>query len=127
MPSSSSRLAPPPVEMWPKASSSKPSCRTAAAESPPPTTDSPSTSVSACATALVPSANAGVSKTPHYDEFDFLMPCHNAPCQAKELLPVALAGAEAVLSGTMRPQEGEDPWGRRYKKYDFGRIAILTQ
>ena len=33
----------------------------------------------------------------HYDEFDFLMPCHNAPCQAKDLLPVALAGAETVL------------------------------
>ena len=63
----------------------------------------------------------------HYDEFDFLMPCHNAPCQAKDLLPVALAGAETVLSGTMRPQKGEDPWGRRYKKYDFGRIAILTR
>ena len=47
----------------------------------------------------------------HYDEFDFLMPCHNAPCQSKELLPIALAGAEAVLSRTMRPQEGEDPWG----------------
>ena len=57
LPSRYSRLAPPPVEMWPKPSSSKPSWRTAAAESPPPTTDSPSTSVSASATARVPSAN----------------------------------------------------------------------
>jgi glyoxylase-like metal-dependent hydrolase (beta-lactamase superfamily II) len=63
----------------------------------------------------------------HYDEFDYLMPCHNAPCQAKDLLPVALAGAEKVLSGTMQSQPGEDPWGRHYKKYDFGRISILTQ
>ena len=64
LPSRYSRLAPPPVEMWPNAASSKPSVRTAAAESPPPTTESPSTSVSAWATARVPSANAGVSKTP---------------------------------------------------------------
>ena len=42
LPSRYSRLAPPPVEMWPNASSSKPRVRTAAAESPPPTTDSPS-------------------------------------------------------------------------------------
>ena len=40
------------------ASSENPSWRTAAAESPPPTTDRPSTSVSACATAFVPAANA---------------------------------------------------------------------
>ena len=45
LPSRYSRLAPPPVEMCPKAASSKPSVRTAAAESPPPTTDRPSTSV----------------------------------------------------------------------------------
>jgi len=32
-----------------------------------------------------------------------------------------------VLSGAMQPQAGEDPWGRKYKKYDFGRISILTQ
>ena len=38
LPSRYSRLAPPPVEMWPNAVSSKPSVRTAAAESPPPTT-----------------------------------------------------------------------------------------
>ena len=64
LPSRYSRLAPPPVEMWPNASSSKPSVRTAAAESPPPTTESPSTLVSASATTRVPSAKAGVSKTP---------------------------------------------------------------
>ena len=38
LPSRYSRLAPPPVEMWPNAFSSKPRMRTAAAESPPPTT-----------------------------------------------------------------------------------------
>jgi hypothetical protein len=63
----------------------------------------------------------------HYDAFDFLMPCHNAPCQPKDLLPLALAGAEDVLSGRAKPQAGVDPWGRRYKKYDFGRISILTK
>ena len=65
LPSRNSRLAPPPVEMWPKAVSSKPSWRTAAAESPPPTTDSPSTSVSAWATARVPSANAACLEHAH--------------------------------------------------------------
>ena len=64
LPSRYSRLAPPPVEMWPNADSSKPSLRTAAAESPPPTTESPSTSVSAWATARVPAAKASNSKTP---------------------------------------------------------------
>lgn len=61
----------------------------------------------------------------HYDEFDCLMPCHNRPCLSKDLLPVALAGH--VLSGNARPENGIDPWGRHYKKYDFGRIAILTK
>ena len=63
----------------------------------------------------------------HYHEFDFLMPSHNAPCQSKDLLPIALAGAEDVLSGKATPEEGIDPWGRRYRKYDFGRISILTK
>lgn len=63
----------------------------------------------------------------HYDDFDFLMPCHNAPCQPKDLLPIALAGAEEVLSGKAKPQKGIDPWGRRYRKYNFGRISILTK
>ena len=48
--------APPPVEMWPNAVSSKPRVRTAAAESPPPTTVKPLESTRAWATALVPSA-----------------------------------------------------------------------
>ena len=64
LPSRYSRLAPPPVEMCPKASSSKPRVRTAAAESPPPTTERPSILVSASATARVPSAKASNSKTP---------------------------------------------------------------
>ena len=41
-----------------------PSARTAAAESPPPTTVSPSTAATASAIALVPAANAGNSNTP---------------------------------------------------------------
>src|SRR5690242_3549281 len=56
LPSRYSREAPPPVEMWPNAFSSKPRVRTAAAESPPPTTVKPLESTSAWATALVPSA-----------------------------------------------------------------------
>ena len=64
LPSRYSRLAPPPVEMCPKAASSKPSWRTAAAESPPPTTVRPSTLVSASATARVPPAKASNSNTP---------------------------------------------------------------
>lgn len=63
----------------------------------------------------------------HYDEFDFLMPSHNGPCLSKDILPIALAGAEEVLAGKMRPEEGVDPWVRPYKKYDFGRISILTK
>ena len=63
----------------------------------------------------------------HYDEFDFLMPSHNAPCLSKDILPIALAGAEDVLAGKVRPEEGIDPWERPYKKYDFGRISILTK
>ena len=64
LPSRNSRLAPPPVEMWPNCVSSNPRMRTAAAESPPPTTDSPETSVRACAIARVPFANFSISNTP---------------------------------------------------------------
>src|SRR5215469_11141830 len=64
VPSRYSRLAPPPVEMWLKPSSGSPSRRTAAAESPPPTTVRPGSALIARATALVPAANAGNSKTP---------------------------------------------------------------
>ena len=46
------------------ASAGKPSCRTAAAESPPPTTVSPLTALIASASARVPAANAGNSNTP---------------------------------------------------------------
>src|SRR5579859_913948 len=63
-PSRYSRLAPPPVEMWLNALSGNPSCLTAAAESPPPTTVSPVTWLIASATAWVPAANAGNSNTP---------------------------------------------------------------
>src|SRR5699024_6994075 len=70
LPSRYSRLAPPPVEMWPKSSSAKPRLRTAAAESPPPTTVRrscsavPEVPVKAVATAFVPAARAGNSNTP---------------------------------------------------------------
>jgi len=63
----------------------------------------------------------------HYDEFDLIMPSHNAPCQPKDLLPIALAGSKDVLSGKAQPQAGVDPWGRHYKIYDFGRISILSR
>src|SRR5699024_1009592 len=64
LPSISSRLAPPPVEMCEKRSSSKPRLRTAEAESPPPTTVYPWAAARASAMALVPSAKAANSKTP---------------------------------------------------------------
>ena len=31
------------------------------------------------------------------------------------------------VGGDVRPETGIDPWGREYKKYDFGRISILTK
>jgi glyoxylase-like metal-dependent hydrolase (beta-lactamase superfamily II) len=62
-----------------------------------------------------------------HDQFDVLMPSHNAPCQDKDLLPIALAGARDVLSGKAKPVAGVDPWGRQYLKYDFGRTSILTK
>src|SRR4051794_9441180 len=64
LPSRYSRLAPPPVEMCENPSSGRPSLRTAAAESPPPTTVNASDAISASATARVPPANASNSNTP---------------------------------------------------------------
>ena len=67
LPSRYSSDAPPPVEMWENPSSGRPSARTAAAESPPPTTlNAPFavTSTIACATPRVPSANGASSNTP---------------------------------------------------------------
>src|SRR5690606_36646729 len=60
LPSRYSRLAPPPVDIWLKSSSANPCCRTAAAESPPPTTEKPDISVRAFATARVPAANGSI-------------------------------------------------------------------
>ena len=65
-PSRNSSDAPPPVEMW-VIRSARPCCSTAATESPPPTTTvAPASARSARnrATALVPWANDGISKTP---------------------------------------------------------------
>src|SRR5665811_760830 len=67
LPSRSSRLAPPPVEMCPKPASSKPRRRTAAAVSPPPTIEKAPAlpaSMMAWATARVPAAKASISNTP---------------------------------------------------------------
>src|SRR5690606_6629348 len=67
LPSMSSRLAPPPVEMCEKRDSSNPRMRTAAAESPPPTTVNAPLAVAvtrAWATARVPPAKASNSNTP---------------------------------------------------------------
>ena len=63
----------------------------------------------------------------HYDEFDVIMPSHNAPCQGKELLPIALAASKEVLSGKAQSQAGVDLWGRHYNKYEFDRISILSK
>src|SRR5690606_36438168 len=64
LPSRYSSEAPPPVEMCENPSSGRPSARTAAAESPPPTTLKASESTIACATPRVPSANGASSNTP---------------------------------------------------------------
>src|SRR6202040_1546367 len=64
LPSRYSSDAPPPVEMCEKPSSDRPSARTAAAESPPPTTEKASEPISACATAFVPPEKASNSNTP---------------------------------------------------------------
>ena len=63
----------------------------------------------------------------HYDEFDVIMPSYNAPCQGKELLPIALAASKEVLSGKAQSRAGVDLWGRHYNKYEFGRISILSK
>src|ERR1700694_676980 len=63
LPSKYSRVAPPPVEIW-VILSAKPSLCAAAAESPPPTTESAPESTIACPTSSVPAANASYSKTP---------------------------------------------------------------
>src|SRR5215475_4932584 len=64
LPSRYSSEAPPPVEMCPNACAGRRSLRTAAAESPPPTTVSPGAAATASATPLVPAANGATSKTP---------------------------------------------------------------
>ena len=62
-PSTSSSVAPPPVERWSTASS-RPKCASAAAESPPPTTVTPGAAATASATARVPAANGSSSNAP---------------------------------------------------------------
>jgi len=63
----------------------------------------------------------------HQHEFDILMPSHNEPCQSKNLLPLALTASEDILAGSTRYKQGVDPWGRSYRRFDFGRISILLK
>src|SRR5262245_6635984 len=63
LPSSSSSEAPPPVETQ-ETCPARPSSFSARTESPPPTTEYAGDSATASATAFVPSANGGHSKTP---------------------------------------------------------------
>jgi len=62
----------------------------------------------------------------YYDEFDHLMPSHNEPWIDRQLLPAALAAAERIVAGEIRPEETRDPWGRRLHRYSFGQFEILT-
>ena len=71
-PSRNSREAPPPVEMW-VILSAKPSCSTAAAESPPPMMEMASLSAMALATAMVPPA-----KGCHFKHAHGAVPHHGA-------------------------------------------------
>jgi glyoxylase-like metal-dependent hydrolase (beta-lactamase superfamily II) len=63
----------------------------------------------------------------YFDDFDHLMPSHNAPWLDKELLPETLAGAERIVSGQVESREIIDPWNRRLRQYSFGRFDILTR
>src|SRR5665811_1284619 len=92
LPSRSSRLAPPPVEMWPKPASSKPRRRTAAAVSPPPTIEKAPAlpaSMMAWATARVPAAKGSISKTP------------GGPFHTMVFASASLAAKRAAESGPM--------------------------
>jgi glyoxylase-like metal-dependent hydrolase (beta-lactamase superfamily II) len=63
----------------------------------------------------------------HLDDFDRIMPSHGRPWLDKSLLPESLAAAEQVLAGSATPTDFVDPWGRRLKKYSFGRFNIQTR
>src|SRR5665811_1056572 len=92
LPSRSSRLAPPPVEMCPKPASSKPRRRTAAAVSPPPTIEKAPAlpaSMMAWATARVPAAKGSISKTP------------GGPFHTMVFASASLAAKRAAESGPM--------------------------
>jgi hypothetical protein len=64
-------------------------CRTAAAESPPPTTVSPATWLIASATVIVPAANAGNSNTP------------GGPFQNTVFAPASFAANSSLVAGPM--------------------------
>jgi glyoxylase-like metal-dependent hydrolase (beta-lactamase superfamily II) len=61
-----------------------------------------------------------------FDDFDYLMPCHNQTWLDKSLLPETLDATEKVLSGQAKCREITDPWNRPLKQYSFGRFEILT-
>lgn len=61
----------------------------------------------------------------YFDDFDHLMPSHNDPWIDKTLLPEALAGAEKIAAGEVRPEEYIDPWNRRLWRYSVGRFELL--
>lgn len=63
----------------------------------------------------------------HFDDFDHLMPGHNAPWLDKNFLPESLAGAEKIISGEARYQEIIDPWNIKLRQYSFDRFEILTR
>lgn len=63
----------------------------------------------------------------YFNDFDHLMPGHNEFWIDKSLLPESLAGAEKVASGNAEYQETIDPWGRKLRRYFFGRFDILTR
>src|SRR6201746_721903 len=97
-PSRYSRDATPPVEMWVTPDSSTPRVRTAAAESPPPTTENELPAAIASATALVPPAKASISNTP------------TGPFQ-KTVAAVAMTAAKACRVGGPRARPGQPARG----------------
>src|SRR6202012_5345388 len=99
-PSTSSSVAPPPVERWSTASS-RPNWASAAAESPPPTTVTPLHLATAWATALVPAANGASSNAP-IGPFQKTVPAPaiNLPYRSEVLCPMS---SPIQPSGTSTP------------------------
>ena len=62
-----------------------------------------------------------------FDEFDHIMPSHNRAWIDRDYLPEALELAESVLDGTATFEIVVDPWEQRLRRYESGRVSILTQ